>query len=73
MNESVFLRRREAGAYLREKFGFGSPATLAKLATLGGGPRFRKCGPLVLYSREDLDAWVDSRLSTLRASTSTAA
>jgi hypothetical protein len=35
MQPSKFMRRKGAAEYLREKFGVGSPATLAKLATLG--------------------------------------
>ena len=52
-----FLRRTEAAEYLKEKYGHGSPRTLAKLATLGGGPIFRKFGRVVLYTRDDLDRW----------------
>jgi len=37
-----YLRRKQAGVYLKEKYGFGSERTLAKLACVGGGPEFRK-------------------------------
>jgi hypothetical protein len=70
MNDTIFMRRREAGQYLRDKYGFGSSATLAKLATLGGGPTFRKCGPIVLYARDDLDNWATGKISSPLRSTS---
>lgn len=64
MKPDIFLRRPEAAQYLREKYGFGSPRTLAKLACVGGGPPFRKAGPrIVLYEPPDLDDWALSRLS----------
>jgi hypothetical protein len=70
MQESKFLRRPEAADYLKSKYGFGSSRTLAKMATLGGGPTFRKFGRIVFYSPEDLDAWVASRMSGPMTSTS---
>lgn len=64
MEPTTFLRRPQAGEYLREKYGFGSPRTLAKLACVGGGPRFRKAGTrIALYEREELDYWALSRVS----------
>lgn len=39
-----FLRRKAAAAYLKENYGFGATATLAKLASVGGGPRDDICG-----------------------------
>jgi hypothetical protein len=43
---------------------------LAKLATIGGGPIYRKFGRIVVYTTDDLDAWALSRLSRPMASTS---
>ena len=66
-----FLRRKEAAAHLRERFGFGSTATLAKLASIGGGPRFRKLGSrVVLYDPADLSEWALSKLGRPQTSTS---
>lgn len=65
-----FLRRTEAAAYLKEKYGHGSPRTLAKLATLGGGPVFRKRGRVVLYTVADLDEWAHAGMSAPVKSTS---
>jgi excisionase family DNA binding protein len=51
-----FLTTEEAADYLRL-----SPRTLEKQRVLGGGPRFRKFGARVLYARDDLRRWADSR------------
>lgn len=66
----IYLRRHEAAKYLQSRFGFCTPRTLAKLATVGGGPQYRKLGKFPLYAREDLDAWAQSRMSGPVASTS---
>lgn len=66
------LRAPAAADYLKANFGFGSPRTLAKLRTLGGGPSFRKIGRLVVYEKETLRSWGYSKLSTPLGSTSEA-
>ncbi len=67
------LRRAEASAYLKEKHGINrAPATLAKLACTGGGPRFQHVGRLPLYPEPELDAYALSILSPLKSSTSDA-
>jgi hypothetical protein len=64
-------RRVEASAYLKEKWGIDrKPATLAKLACVGGGPKFEHCGRIPLYLEEELDAWARAHLSPLKTSTS---
>lgn len=71
MEESKNYRRYEASAYLKEKYGIErKPTTLAKLAVLGGGPRYVKAGRVPLYPQKELDAWAQGILSPLRASTS---
>ena len=68
MNE--VMNRREASEYLRRRYGIqAKPATLAKYASLGGGPRFRRAGRFPVYSAADLDAWAEGRLTGLVAST----
>ena len=68
---SQFFRRAEAARYLREAHGIPcAPATLAKLACIGGGPAFRKAGKFPIYARDELDAWAKSRLSKPVRSTS---
>lgn len=65
------MRRKQASEYLLEVHGVSlSPATLAKLAVVGGGPPFRKDGPFPLYDQPVLDAHAVARLGPLRASTS---
>jgi hypothetical protein len=65
------MRRKVASEYLLEEHGVSlSPATLAKLAVLGGGPAFRKDGPFPIYERVELDTFAIGRLGTLRHSTS---
>ena len=73
MQSSQFLRRKAAGEYLKAKFGFGSEKTLAKLATLGGGPIFHKAANAAIYKPEDLDAWALSKIGAPQKSTSDAA
>jgi hypothetical protein len=70
LSTTHYLRRRDAAQYLRAKFGHGSHRTLAKLATLGGGPEIIYCGRIPLYSEEALDAWAMSKLSGPVRSTS---
>ncbi len=65
------LRRAEAVTYLFETHGIQrAVGTFAKLAVVGGGPRFRVAGRTPLYETDDLDAWVDSILSPLVSNTS---
>jgi hypothetical protein len=65
------LRRREASEYLFLHHGVTvAPATLAKYACIGGGPKYRSFNRRPIYHPEDLDAWVGERLTPLRRSTS---
>lgn len=64
------LTRAEASAYLIARGYRVAPATLAKLACLGGGPTFTSFGRRPLYRPGDLLAWVASRSSAPRRSTS---
>ena len=70
MQEHKLLRRWQAAKYLEARGIPISANTLAKKATNGGGPRFRKFDRFPLYSEADLDAWISTRLSPLKASTS---
>ena len=66
-------RRREAAAYVREKHNVPcAAATLATLASRGGGPCFCLFGRIPIYSEEDLDAWVEARMGAPVRSTSEA-
>lgn len=65
------LRRVEASEYLAEVYGIQiAPTTLAKLASIGGGPGFNKCGHTPLYPTAELDAWAIARLGAVVRSTS---
>jgi hypothetical protein len=64
------LDRREASAFLTDRGYRTAPATLAKLACLGGGPSFRSFGRRPLYEPADLLAWAAARSSGPRRSTS---
>jgi predicted DNA-binding transcriptional regulator AlpA len=53
---SPFLNTRQAAAHLRLK-----PSTLDHWRSVGGGPVFHKLGSRIYYTRDDLEAWVQSR------------
>lgn len=63
VNTKTYLRRDKAAQYLQERYGAYTTETLAKLACIGGGPRYQKLGPYPVYTPEDLDAWAESRMS----------
>lgn len=59
-------RRWEASEYLQLVHGITvAPATLAKLASIGGGPSFHKALRTPLYPRAELDRWAQERLGKL--------
>ncbi len=70
MSTVHFLRRKAAGEYLKAKFGFGSEKTLAKLASTGGGPEFRKGFGAALYEPKKLDEWALAKIGAPQTSTS---
>jgi hypothetical protein len=66
------LSRKDAAQYLTTHGFTTAPATLAKLACLGGGPSFRSFGRKPLYRETDLIAWAQARTTGPRRSTSEA-
>lgn len=65
------MRRDHASQYLELAHGITmAPATLATLATRGGGPPFQKVNRTPLYPRVLLDAWATEKLGPLRGMTS---
>ncbi len=65
------FRRAQASEYLKSEWGLNyRPTTLAKLATIGGGPAFEHFGRWPVYRQDELDRWVRARLSGLKLSTS---
>lgn len=70
MDKVRLLPRKDAATYLLEEWGITRTAkTLAKYATVGGGPAFRKDGKHALYDPADLDAYATTTLSPLVTST----
>ncbi len=68
------LRRWEASEYLELVHGLRfAPATLAKYASVGGGPSFHKVNATPLYPVASLDDWAAAKLGDLVRSTSEAA
>jgi hypothetical protein len=56
---------------LQSKFGLRcAKQTLAKLAVIGGGPKYRLGGRTPLYAPADLNIWAESKISGPRLLTS---
>ena len=55
------LKRLDAGLYLLETYGVGSPTYLATLAVRGGGPKFELIRNRAMYTVGELDAWALER------------
>ena len=66
------LDRKEAAQFLTSRGFKTAPATLAKLACLGGGPAFVNFGRRPLYREADLLSWAQARTTGPRRSTSEA-
>lgn len=71
-NPDALLTRDRTAAALTEGGYPTSPKTLATMATRGGGPRFHRFGPRVLYRWRDALEWAEKRLSPALRSTSEA-
>jgi hypothetical protein len=71
-NPNALLRRTPLAEALTELGYPVAPATLATMATRGGGPPFQLFGRIPLYRWGDALAWAQSRLSAPRGSTSEA-
>ena len=67
--ETHYMRRNEAAQYLRERVHAYTAATLAKLATVGGGPEYQKIGPFPVYTAEALDTWLASKTGPVVSNT----
>jgi hypothetical protein len=64
------FRRNEASAYLKATWGIErKSSTLAKYASLGGGPKYEYVGRVPLYQQDQLDIWARSIFSPLCGST----
>jgi hypothetical protein len=70
ISPDTLLRRKQLAAALAD---IGYPVASASLATMasrGGGPPFHKFGRAALYRWSEAQAWAAGRLSTPRHSTS---
>jgi hypothetical protein len=57
--QTTYLTRTDAREYLNTKHGIGLGRTaLDNLASEDRGPKYSRIAGRVLYTREDLDAWV---------------
>ena len=63
LTPDTLLRRRALADALTAAGYPVTEATLATKATRGGGPPFRRFGPIPLYRWCDALAWVDGRMS----------
>ena len=70
MDRQVFKTRSEAADYITEQGVPCTKGTLQKLASTGGGPAYQLFGNRTLYTTENLDSWIDEKLSAPRRSTS---
>jgi hypothetical protein len=60
------LNRNAASQYLMQKHGISRrPKTLAKLACIGGGPKFRKDGRFPVYPVTLLDEYAREQLGSV--------
>ena len=64
------LDRRQAADFLSARGYRTAPATLAKLACIGGGPTFESLGRKPLYREADLIEWARAKTTGPRRSTS---
>ncbi len=64
-----YMRRAEAARYLQDRVHAYTAATLAKLATVGGGPQFQRIGRFPVYTADALDAWLASKTGPVLTST----
>jgi hypothetical protein len=72
MHTDTLLRRREAADALTAAGYPVAPATLATMASRGGGPPHRVFGRIPLDRWGDLLAWAEGRCTAPRASTAEA-
>ena len=71
MHKGSKYNRNEAARFLRANGLRTTPASLATMATRGGGPPYFKIGKHCLYWQIDLEIWVEQRCTGMLDSTST--
>ena len=68
--DKAYLSRREAAEFCTAQGLSVATATLAKYATLGGGPEYQTFGRFPRYTEAKLREWIESKLSGFKRSTS---
>lgn len=68
--EKLYLDRAEAAQYLTDLGLKTAKGTLQKLASVGGGPVYRRFGHRAVYLLVDLDTWVGQKIGRPRKSSS---
>tara|TARA_R110000824_G_scaffold3839_11_gene18390 strand:+ start:15621 stop:16007 length:387 start_codon:yes stop_codon:yes gene_type:complete len=71
MTKGRKYNRDEAARFLRANSLRTTAASLATMATRGGGPTFFKIGKYCFYWQLDLETWVEQRCTGMLDSTST--
>lgn len=66
--DADFLDRAQAAEYLTARGLRVSKNTLQKWVTTGSGPAYRRFGLRAVYTKADLDAWANSKLTAPRSS-----
>jgi hypothetical protein len=66
MSDVRYLRAPAAAEFLHENFGHGSVRSLAKLRSLGGGPKFHKIGSKIVATRSQISSSGPRRKSAPR-------
>lgn len=72
MQTQRYFSRNEAADLIKARGLSITRNTLQKYATVGGGPVYRRFGNRAVYLEQDLDAWIQEKLSAPRCSTSEA-
>jgi hypothetical protein len=68
----IYYTRREAAAYLKERYKRGSYPWLTRLAADGLGPRHHRFGRAILYAANDLDEWAQQNIRAADGQSGTA-
>lgn len=65
--DKEYLTTKDASVYLTEKKGIGTTErTLRTWITRGNGPAFFKMGRQVFYTKQTIDAWIESKISSMQ-------
>lgn len=65
-----YLSREEASEYCKSRGLPVEKTTLQKYATVGGGPSYKRFGNRAVYTPDELDAWLENKLTDPASNTS---